>query len=216
MHMLVSTELHAMRAIVDRMLGGVELREAPAEQELTEIELAIARRVLDSIVEELSRTWEELIGVTLAVDWLDVQLQNLQLAPPSEPTIALTVQIHFDELTASLSVAFRSARSRARWGGCRPAPATCPARARPTSRRPRRSPSRCRRRSSSCGSRSPRRSCRWPTCWRCSRATSSVSTRQADTGVTLFAEVVPVHRARPGRRGAKRAVEVLERLEAYP
>ena len=64
-------------------------------------ELAIARRVLDSIVEELSRTWEELIGVTLAVDWLDVQLQNLQLAPPSELTITLTVQIRFDELTAS-------------------------------------------------------------------------------------------------------------------
>src|SRR5262249_41329952 len=39
---------------------------------------------------------------------------------------------------------------------------------------------------------------------------------QADTGVTLFAEVVPVHRARPGRRGARRAVEVLERLEAHP
>ena len=39
---------------------------------------------------------------------------------------------------------------------------------------------------------------------------------RADTGVTLYAEVVPVHRARPGRRGAKRAVEVLERLEAYP
>ena len=39
---------------------------------------------------------------------------------------------------------------------------------------------------------------------------------QAETGVTIFAEVVPVHRARPGRRGARRAVEVLERLEAHP
>src|SRR6188472_1896073 len=29
MHMLVSTELRAMRAIVDRMLGGTELREVP-------------------------------------------------------------------------------------------------------------------------------------------------------------------------------------------
>src|SRR5690349_14742040 len=69
MHMLVSTELRAMRAIVDRMLGGTELREVPDELELTEIELAISRRVFDSLVEELSRTREELIGVTLAVDW---------------------------------------------------------------------------------------------------------------------------------------------------
>ena len=103
MHMLVSTELQRdAGASSTACSAAVELREAPAEQELTEIELAIARRVLDSIVEELSRTWEELIGVTLAVDWLDVQLQNLQLAPPSEPTITLTVQIRFDELTTSL------------------------------------------------------------------------------------------------------------------
>src|SRR5262245_52751654 len=82
MHMLVSTELQAVRAIVDRMLGSVEAHFVPPEQELTEIELALARRVLDAIVEELSRTWEELLGLALAVDWIDVQLQNLQLAPP--------------------------------------------------------------------------------------------------------------------------------------
>ena len=39
---------------------------------------------------------------------------------------------------------------------------------------------------------------------------------RAETGVTVFAEVVPVHRARPGRRGARRAIEILERLEAHP
>jgi flagellar motor switch protein FliM len=216
MHMLVSTELQAMRAIVDRMLGGSELREVPAEQELTEIELAISRRVLDSIVEELSRTWEELIGVTLAVDWIDVQLQNLQLAPPSEPTIALTVQIRFDELTASLAIAvpFRSIESEV---GRLPTGA---------------------------GDLSGTREADLAAAaalavslsetfveLRVEVASKELSLAdvlslepgdvvgldaQADTGVTLFAEVVPIHRARPGRRGAKRAVEVLERLEAHP
>ncbi len=200
MHMLVSTELHAMRAIVDRMLGGVELREAPAEQELTEIELAISRRVLDSIVEELSRTWEELIGVTLAVDWIDVQLQNLQLAPPSEPTIALTVQIRFDELVASLSASSsRSARSRTRSVGCPPAPATWPERRTRTPPPPPRSPSRCPRRSSSCGSRWRRRSCRSTTCSRSSRATSSSLDAQADAGQ---------HRLSEARNGFRRPQSV--------
>jgi flagellar motor switch protein FliM len=35
----------------------------------------------------------------------------------------------------------------------------------------------------------------------------------AQRGVTLFADSVPVHRARPGRSGRRRAVEILENLE---
>jgi flagellar motor switch protein FliM len=32
-------------------------------------------------------------------------------------------------------------------------------------------------------------------------------------GVTIFADAVPVHRARPGRSGNRRAVEVTDRLD---
>jgi flagellar motor switch protein FliM len=216
MHMLVSTELQAMRAIVDRMLGGAELREVPAEQELTEIELALSRRVLDVIVEELSRTWEELIGVTLALDWIEVQLQNLQLAPPSEPTIALTLQIHFDELTAAIAVAvpFRSIESEV---GRLPTGAGDLAGARETDL-------------ATAAALAVSLSETFVEL-RVEVASKELSLAdvlslepgdvvgldaQADTGVTLFAEVVPIHRARPGRRGAKRAVEVLERLEVCP
>jgi flagellar motor switch protein FliM len=215
-HMLVSTELPAVRAIVDRMLGSVELRTSSAEHELTEIELALARRVLDSIVEELSRTWEELLGVTLAVDWIDVQVQNLQLAPPSEPTIALTLQLRLDELTAALAVVvpFRSIESEV---GRLPTGAgdlsgTLDADA------------------AAAAALAVSLSETWVEL-RVEVASKEVSLAEvlalqpgdvvsldarAETGVTVCAEVVPVHRARPGRRGAKRAVEVLERLEVYP
>jgi flagellar motor switch protein FliM len=36
----------------------------------------------------------------------------------------------------------------------------------------------------------------------------------AAAGVLLYADAVPVQRARPGRSGRRRAVEVLERVEA--
>jgi flagellar motor switch protein FliM len=36
---------------------------------------------------------------------------------------------------------------------------------------------------------------------------------RAEDGVTIFADTVPVHRAHPGRSGARRAVQVVERLE---
>ncbi|MGH2948384.1 MAG: FliM/FliN family flagellar motor switch protein, partial [Solirubrobacteraceae bacterium] len=34
----------------------------------------------------------------------------------------------------------------------------------------------------------------------------------ADGGVTLYADKVPVHRAKPGRAGSRRAVQVVERV----
>jgi flagellar motor switch protein FliM len=34
----------------------------------------------------------------------------------------------------------------------------------------------------------------------------------AEGGVTLFADKVPVHRAKPGRSGSRRAVQVIERV----
>jgi flagellar motor switch protein FliM len=216
MHMLVSTELVAVRAIVDRMLGSVEAHVAPPEQELTEIELALARRVLDSIVEELSRTWEELLGLTLAVDWVDVQLQSLQLAPPSEPTIALTVQLRLDELTASLSVVvpFRSIEGEV---GRLPTGAGDLAALRETD-------------AVAAAALLASLSETWVEL-RVEVASKELSLAEvlalapgdvvgldspAESGVTLCAEVVPIHRARPGRRGNRRAVEVLERLEAQP
>jgi len=36
---------------------------------------------------------------------------------------------------------------------------------------------------------------------------------QASHGVTLFADQVPVHRARPGRSGLKRAAQILGPVE---
>jgi flagellar motor switch protein FliM len=36
---------------------------------------------------------------------------------------------------------------------------------------------------------------------------------RADEGVTIFADSVPVHRGMPGRSGARRAVQITERLE---
>jgi flagellar motor switch protein FliM len=216
MHMLVSTELSAMRAIVDRLLGSTELRAAAEEQELTEIELAISRRVFDLIVEELSRTWEELLGVTLGVDWIDVQLQNLQLAPPSEPTIALTVQLKLDELTASLGIVvpFRSIEGEV---GRLPTGAGDLAGAQDKD-------------AAAAAALAVSLSETFVEL-RVEVASKELTLDQvlalepgdvvgldamADTGVTVFAEVVPVHRARPGRRGARRAVEVLERLEVSP
>ncbi|MGI9658542.1 MAG: FliM/FliN family flagellar motor switch protein, partial [Gaiellaceae bacterium] len=35
----------------------------------------------------------------------------------------------------------------------------------------------------------------------------------ASAGVVLVAENTPIHRARPGRSGRRRAVEIVERLE---
>jgi len=100
---LLGVELSAVTSMIERLLGG-QPGEHPIERELTDIELALARRALASLVDELSTAWEELFGLTLELAMVETQLQNLQLGPPSEPTIALTIELSSDTLSATMSL----------------------------------------------------------------------------------------------------------------
>lgn len=215
-HMLVSVELQTLRTVVERMLGSAEIAVDASEREPTEIDLALSRRALGSVVDELSHTWEELLGVTLTLESIDVHAQNFQLAPPSEPTIALSLELRLGELPSVIVVAvpFRSIESEVSrlptgTGDLDGIDHTDPATALSLER---------------------------------AMAETSVELRvevaaaeltvsdvlalepgdvvvldaPVESGVTLYAETVPVHRARPGRRGGRRAIEVLERLERWP
>lgn len=100
---LLGVERGAVTSMIERLLGGQPGAHA-IERELTEIELSLARRALASLVDELSVAWEELFGLTLELALVETQIQNLQLGPPSEPTIALTIELSSDSLSATVSL----------------------------------------------------------------------------------------------------------------
>jgi len=210
---LASLELPTVLRLIVRLLGGPGGGRVSA-RELTEIELALTRRLFDTLLNQLSVTWQELLDVTLHLLGLESSLQAVQLAPPSEPSLTVTMETRSEgaSSTITLIVPHRSIEAvlgtlpTGHYGEIesgRPDAASAAA-------------------------------------VRASLVDVSVELRaevastelaveevlalkpgdvlrfdaNAAAGVTLYADSVAVHRARPGRSGRRRAVEVLERLEA--
>ncbi|HEY0278262.1 MAG TPA: FliM/FliN family flagellar motor switch protein [Solirubrobacterales bacterium] len=80
------------------MLTGIEslLSGAPdepvADRRLSEIDLALARRLFDDMLGQLTVVWRDLTGTELELLGIDSQLETAGVAPVSEPTLELAIQ----------------------------------------------------------------------------------------------------------------------------
>ncbi|HEY1370810.1 MAG TPA: FliM/FliN family flagellar motor switch protein [Gaiellaceae bacterium] len=208
---VAALELPMAMRLVERLLGG-PTAGAAVSRELTEIEQALLRRTFGTILHHLSRTWEELMGITLALGELESQPLNLLLAPTSEPTLAITIELRTDRTSSTLSllVPHRSIEpviDQLSSGGYGDDDAQVDAETAEAVR----------------------------------AALSGVEVEvraevasvemtigevlalkpgdvvplrtPAELGGTIYADAVPVHRVKPGRTGKRRAVEVIGRVE---
>jgi flagellar motor switch protein FliM len=100
---LLSTELPLLRRLIDRVLGGSP-DATPSALPLTEIDLALGNRILASLALYLSPTWEELIDFPLTLAKIEQQSTNLQLASPSEPTLMLTHEAKIGESSETFAL----------------------------------------------------------------------------------------------------------------
>jgi flagellar motor switch protein FliM len=101
--MLLSAELGAVRRLIARLLGGLDPGR-PEERGLTEIELALARRLFAVLVSGLSLSWQDLLGLRLSIETLETQQHSIQLAPPSEPSLVVTVELRDQGSSSTLSL----------------------------------------------------------------------------------------------------------------
>jgi flagellar motor switch protein FliM len=80
------------------MLTGIEslLSGAPdepvADRRLSEIDLALARRLFEDMLGQLAVVWRDLTGTELELLGIDSQLETAGVAPVSEPTLELAIQ----------------------------------------------------------------------------------------------------------------------------
>jgi len=100
---LLSLELALVMRLIDRLLGG-EGNAKPRMSGLTEIEITLARRLFKALLDHLSVTWEDVAGVRLSMVELELKASNQHLAPPSEPTLRLTLEVKIDRYSSSLSL----------------------------------------------------------------------------------------------------------------
>jgi flagellar motor switch protein FliM len=211
LNLLIGIELEAVMRMNERLLGA-SFSSPPLERGLTEIELALARRMLGTMIGQLSRSWEELMGAPLRLLVFETQAANIQLVPSSEPTLAITSEIRIDQHSSAftLLVPHRSIEADLQKlsSGLYGESADALADAQTGD-------------AVSAALRGVAVEVR-------AEVGSSVLTidevlalRPGDlvrlgpcaSGGTLFAEAVPIHRTRPGRSGSRRAVEILDRIE---
>jgi flagellar motor switch protein FliM len=212
--MVLSAELPMVVWMMERMLGGGDSHSVVVPQrDLTEIELTLTRRLFDGVLEQLSLTWEELVGVRLSLQALESHLGNMHVALPSEPTLGITIEARTGQSSWTISLAVpypaiagvvdklsADVYTDGPDAGANPAAAEAV---------------------------------------RTALATVEVEMRAevaatqltigevlelregdvirfglpAAAGVAFCADAVPIHRGKPGRLGSQRAIEILERLE---
>jgi flagellar motor switch protein FliM len=207
---VLAAEMPLVVRLIERLLGGTASGKLRV-RDLTEIETALVRRIMATLLEQLSVTWQELADVSLSLGQIEQHRANLNsLAPPSEPTLTLTMEVKIDKLSSTISLVLphraiepiADRLSVGQFGEAAIDPAAANAvRARLAGVEVE---------------------------MRAEVASTTMTLDEvlalrpgavlrfgvpAAEGVTLFAGHVPAHRAQPGRNGNHRAVQVVERLE---
>jgi flagellar motor switch protein FliM len=209
--MLLSAEMNLVVAAIDLLLGGTGTT-AGADRRLTDIDWALARHFLDRLLAQLSIIWSDITDVELAVGGLDMHLETAQTAPVSEPTLAFTIEARMDRESATIALLL-------------PYSTIAPVVHRFSARDD--------MGEEEAGQAQAVRSAvgQVEMTVRAEVAAIELPIEQvlalrpgdvvglgahAADGVTLYAGAVPVHRAAPGRSGARRAVQITERIGDLP
>jgi flagellar motor switch protein FliM len=98
--MLVEMPL-ALR-LVDRLLGGGGKPRDVIADSLTDLEVVIVRRAMQSLVEPLSATWLDLADVHFEIASMQTSPMTFQLVPPSEPVLMLHLEARLDGLVSPI------------------------------------------------------------------------------------------------------------------
>ena len=101
---LLVLDLPMVTRIVERMLGGGDLpfNEAEPREGLTDVEIAVGRRALGSLLEPLSTTWQDLADLRLEMRSTSVSTLTVQIVPPSEPTLVIHIDCTVDGITSPM------------------------------------------------------------------------------------------------------------------
>src|SRR2546421_1866216 len=93
------------QCLVGRLLGaGANSSGGNPSAHLTAVEAAVARRVVNSLVDSLSTTWQDLADVTLRPIATSLSPLSVQIVPPSEPTLLLNLSAQIDSIVSIVTL----------------------------------------------------------------------------------------------------------------
>lgn len=89
---LLGISFEVISCIVNRMLGGVGITD-PQTRELTDIEKALAKKIINIILKSLEDAWNAIVPVTGKFISLDDNYQSIQVATAGEIVALLTFEV---------------------------------------------------------------------------------------------------------------------------
>jgi flagellar motor switch protein FliM len=88
---LLGADSGLMLTGIESLLSGAP-DQAPPDRRLTEIDLALAKRLFDDLLGQLNVVWRDLTGTELALAGIDSAMETASIAPVSEPTLELAMR----------------------------------------------------------------------------------------------------------------------------
>jgi flagellar motor switch protein FliM len=101
--MLLTVEQSFVLMGLECLLGGSPVRP-PRERRFSEIDWALTRRLLESIVHQLSLVWQDLGGVELNAGEIEVHHDGSQVASVSEPTYVVVIETRISKQSSALEL----------------------------------------------------------------------------------------------------------------
>jgi flagellar motor switch protein FliM len=205
--MLLTIEQSFVLVCLECLLGGAPQRPA-RDRKLSEIDWALAKGLLESLVQPLALVWNELGGVDLTLGEVGPH-ETSQVASVSEPTFSTVIEARINQQSYSLgllipwasisSIEDALAGTEQTDAGLDPhaAPTAAPMSAVPVTVRVEVASTQL----------------RVADILALSPGSTITFDAVADDGVSVFAADTLVGRARPGRQGSRRAVQLLDHCE---
>jgi flagellar motor switch protein FliM len=203
--LMLSCEPGLLLRAIELLLGGGNVAEV-RERRLTDIDLALARHLCDRLVGQLSLIWTDMAEIELGVVGLESHMETAQMVPVSEPTLTLTMEARLDGISSILALLLP-------WSAIAPvagrfgAHDDAPDRGEQEIQRVRRALGRV-----DVTVRAEVAAVELPIEEVLALRPGDVLrlAAPAEAGVTLYADQVPVQRAKPGPSGSRRAVQIIE------
>ncbi len=190
--------------LIERLCGGSSVNHTPvSDRRLSEIDLTLARRVFALLVDQLSFVWKDAVGVDLMFAELELEAPGMQIASPAEPALVASVEVSVDQRSFVLRVMLPHA-SISEASGKFTEPDATEAGSDPTERRHMRD---------ALGIvdieiRAEVASIDVTAAELLAMSVGDVLRLGPAGPVTLYADDVPLHHARPGSKGSRRAVQI--------
>jgi flagellar motor switch protein FliM len=100
--MIMTAELILVLEVIERLLGGTG--DTVSERALTDIERVLARRLFGAFVECLSATWFDVCGANLELGRIGPLGEGSQIVPGSEPTLVITVEARMARRSTTIAL----------------------------------------------------------------------------------------------------------------